>query len=135
QNVWDDEDFFVGENIVSDRGGGAVGAFAQDLALDLVGILAGDDVFSGAGGQDVAFGGHHLRRIGSLGAGETHDCVVALAVFQQRVNINAIAVIESAIPLDDGDDLVADVKHKLGAVGAHVAKALHDDARAFAAQP
>src|SRR5882757_10577886 len=49
EDVGDDEDAFVGEDLVGDGGGGAVGAFAEDLAADAFGVLAGDDVFGGCG--------------------------------------------------------------------------------------
>jgi hypothetical protein len=39
QNVGDHEDLLVGQNLVGQRRGGAVGALAQDLAADAVGVL------------------------------------------------------------------------------------------------
>ena len=43
EDVGDDEDLFVGQDFVGDRRGGAIGAFAEDLAAYAVGVLAGDD--------------------------------------------------------------------------------------------
>ena len=40
QNVGHDEDVLVGEDVVGGGGGGAVGAFDQDLGLHLVGVAA-----------------------------------------------------------------------------------------------
>ena len=63
----------VGEDLVGDGGGGAVGAFAEDLAADAVGVLAGDDVFGGGGDEDLAVVGEELVLVGGLGAGEAGD--------------------------------------------------------------
>gem|GEM_PF-3614968 len=51
EDVGDDEDAFAGEDVVGDGGGGAVGSFAEDAALEFPGIVAGDDVFSRGGGD------------------------------------------------------------------------------------
>jgi hypothetical protein len=54
EDVGDDEDAFFGEDVVGDGGGGAVGAFAEDAALELRGVAAGDDVLGGGGDEDLA---------------------------------------------------------------------------------
>ena len=73
EDVGDDEDALVGEDLVGDGGGGAVGAFAEDLAADAVGVLAGDDVLGGGGDEDVALVGEELVLVGGLGLAEAVD--------------------------------------------------------------
>ncbi len=54
EDVGDDEDFLVGKDLVSDRSGGAVGAFADDAGLDAIRIARGDDILSRGGDEDIA---------------------------------------------------------------------------------
>src|SRR5580765_7841120 len=44
KDVGNDKDAFVGENLVGDGGGGAIGAFAENFAADALSVAAGDDV-------------------------------------------------------------------------------------------
>ena len=69
--------------------------------------------------------------IGSLRALEAVDGAFLLAVFGQRGDVDALAVVEAAIPLADADDLVARLMHEQRRVRAHVAEALDDDAGLF----
>src|SRR5690348_8296504 len=41
ENVWNDKDFFVGQDFIGGGGGGTVGAFANDFGLDAGRVLAG----------------------------------------------------------------------------------------------
>ena len=54
-----------------------------------------------------------------------------LAVFDERVDVDAVGVVEAAVVLGDADDRVALFGEELGGVGADVAEALDDDAAAF----
>src|SRR5260370_23386611 len=83
ENVGDDEDALVGENLVGDGGGGTVGAFAENLAADAFGVLAGDDVFGCCGDEDLAVAGEECVLVGGLGSGEAGDGAGALAVLDE----------------------------------------------------
>ncbi len=46
--------FLSREDLVGNGGGGAVGAFAENLAAETVGVAAGDDVLGRRGDKDLA---------------------------------------------------------------------------------
>src|ERR1700677_4115825 len=125
EDVGDDEDALVGEDLVGDGGGGAVGAFAEDFATDSVGVFAGDDVFSRRGDEDFAVVGEELAGVGGIGLGEAGDGAGALAVLDEGGDVDAVFIVEAAVELDDADDGVALLGQELGGVGADVAKALY----------
>src|SRR5579863_7718 len=131
QDVGDDEDSLVGEDFVGGCGGGAVGAFGQDLALHAIGVTAGDLIFGGSGNQDLAFGEQEFGGIDFFGAGESGDGAVLLAMFAERLYVDAILVVEAAIDFENADDLVAGLCHEQRGVGADVAETLHDDTGGF----
>src|SRR5262249_42501959 len=106
QDVRDDEDALVGEDLVRGGGGGAGGAFADDFGLDAGGVLAGDDVLSGGGDQDVAIGEQEFLGVGGFGLGEAGDGLVAVTILEQIVDIDAARIVEPAIVLGDAGDFV-----------------------------
>ncbi len=65
EDVGDDEDFALAviQYEVGVGGGGAVGAFGEDAALQTAGGIAVDGLFHGGGDQDVAFLHEHFQRI------------------------------------------------------------------------
>ena len=130
EDVGDDEDALVAEDLVGDGGGGAVGAFAEDLAADTFGVFAGDDVLGGCGDEDVALVGEEFVLVGRFGLAEAVDGARFSAVFDERGDVDAIGVVESAVVLGNADDGVALFVKELGGVGADVAEALDDDAAA-----
>jgi hypothetical protein len=130
EDVGDDEDALVREDLVGDCGGWAVGAFAEDLTAEAVGVAAGDDVFGGGGDEDLAVVGQELVLVGGLGLGEAVDGAGALAVLDERGDVDAVLVVEAAVVLGDAGDGVALFGEELGGVGADVAEALDDDAAA-----
>src|ERR1700722_19966148 len=107
ENIGDDEDAFIGEYLIGDGGGGAVSAFAEDLAANAFGVLAGDDVFGSGGNEDFAVIGEQLVLVGGLGLGETGDGAGALAVLDKGVDVDPVLVVETAVILGDADDGVA----------------------------
>jgi len=127
QDVGDDEDALVTEDLVGDGGGWAVGAFAEDLATDPFGVFAGDDVLGGCGDEDVALVGEEFMPVGGFGLAEAIDSSGLGAVFDERGDVDAIGVVESAVVLRNADDGVALFVKELGGVGADVAEALDDD--------
>jgi len=131
EDVGDDEDAFVAENLVGDRGCRSVGAFAENFAADAIGVAAGDDVFGRRGDEDLAVVGEEFVLVGRFGLGEAVDGAGALAVFDEGRNVDAVLVVEAAVVLGDADDGVALFVKELGGVGAYVAEALDDDAAAF----
>jgi len=130
EDVGDDEDSLVGEDLVGDGGGGAVGAFAEDLAADAFGVLAGDDIFCGRGDEDVALVGEELVLVGGFGLAESGDGAGFGAVLDEGGDVDAVGVVEAAVVLGDADDGVALFVEELGGVGADVAESLNDDAGA-----
>lgn len=54
EEVRQDKDTLLLQDLVSLHGCGAVGSFSDDLGVDLVSVLLGDDTLDGAGGQNVA---------------------------------------------------------------------------------
>ena len=107
KNVWNDEDFFVGKDFIGGGRCGTVGAFADNLGLDPRRVLAGDNVFSGCRNQDVTVGKEELAGIGGVSAREADDGLVAIAVLQQSVNVDASTIEQAAIVFSDADDFVA----------------------------
>src|ERR1019366_1156396 len=111
---------------------GPVGAFDQDLRLHLVGIARVDDVLRGGRNQDFTIGDQQFFRVRALSALEAVDGAFLLAIFPQRGNVHAFAVVQAAIPFADADHLVSRLMHEDRGVGADVAEALDDHASVFA---
>ena len=107
EDVGNDEDLLVGEDLVGDGRGRAVGAFAEDLAAERSALLAGDHVLGRGGNQDLAVVGEKLVLVDGFGAGETDDGAGCAAVLDQGVDVDAVGVVEAAVVLGDADDLVA----------------------------
>src|SRR6202044_1162333 len=59
---------------------------------------------------------------------ESKNCVVAVLLFEQLVNVDARRIVEPAITLRYAGDLVTAFLHEARGVRTHVAKALNDDA-------
>src|SRR6266700_1449566 len=128
QDVWNDKHFFVRQNFIGARCGGTVSAFADDFGFDAGGILAGDDVLRGRWNQDVAVCDQQFFGVGRFSSRKAYDCFVAVAIFQQVVDFDAIFVEEPAIVFGNADDFVSGIVHEFGGIGTHVAEALNDDA-------
>src|SRR5207247_7200060 len=60
KDVGNDEDALLLEDLVGGGGGGTVRTFANDLGLDVRGVLARDDVFGGGGDQ---YGAVHCEEL------------------------------------------------------------------------
>lgn len=58
--VGNDENVAIEENFVGGGCGWAVGSFGDDLSLDLVRVVAGDDLLDGSGHEDVALLEHEI---------------------------------------------------------------------------
>src|SRR5205823_4810183 len=67
QDVGYDEDPLFLENLVGGSGRGTVGAFADDLGLDVGSVLAGDDVLGRGGHHAIAVLGDRLLVRDSVG--------------------------------------------------------------------
>src|SRR5208283_4202716 len=132
QNVRHDEHMFVGQNVIGRCGGGTVRTFDQDTGLYLVGIFGSNDVFRGRGDQDFAIGDQQLFRGAPLGAFEAVYGAFLLTVVPEGLNVDALAVVQAAIPFANANYFVADLVHEQGRVGADVAESLDDDAGTLA---
>ncbi len=114
--IRDNKDLLVRENFIRHRSGGSVGAFADDARLDAVHVAAGDDILSGCGDEDIAFGDHQFLRIEGLSSLESKYAAVALAIISERAHVDSVAVVEATVVLGDADDLVAEFGHQAGCV-------------------
>src|SRR5213080_1285196 len=80
EDVWNNEDFIVGQNVIGGSGRGTIGPFGQDAAFYAVGVLAGDLVLGCGGDQNLAFLQEELIGIGSFGFLKTSDRAIALTM-------------------------------------------------------
>ena len=111
-------------------GSRAVGAFAENLAADAVGVLAGDDILCRCGNKDLAVVGKQFVLVDSFGLGEACDGACALAVLDEGGDVDAVRVVKCAVILRNSDDGVAFLCKQLRGVRADVAETLNDDAAA-----
>ena len=109
-----DENALFLDDRVGVRRGGAVGAFAQDFAIDAMSILRGDLIFDGRGNENVAGLEKHFLRGHFLAAGREIRKRFALAVdpVDQLGNVEATFVVEAAMDVGDADDFVAGLVHQ-----------------------
>src|SRR5215831_15154040 len=107
-------------------GGGAVSAFAENLAAELVRVLRSDDVFARGRKQNVGFEEHGFLAIDVFGFGEIENRAGFLAVFHQAGDVEALRVINGAVVFDDRDDFKAGAGHELGGHAAYVAESLNN---------
>ena len=68
---------------------------------------------------------------GGFCALESGNGAVALAMHQQRVNVDSILIVETTVEFSNADDLVACLGHQFGGVRAHIAESLDDHPCAF----
>src|SRR5207245_6511189 len=120
QDVGDDEDALLLENLVGRRGGGAVGAFADDLRFDVGSVLAGDDVLSGGGDQDVAVGHEQLLVRDVLGLGVGGEMPALSNPAQQVGHIEWLGLVDAARFVGPGHDRRAFAGHQGGREGRDV---------------
>ena len=100
------------------------------LAVELVGILLGDDLLHGGRHEDVALLKHQILPLVGRGAGEALDGAVVRLVLLQLLRVHALGVEDAAVVLEDADALrpgPVEVAHRME---AHIAEALDDDALA-----
>src|SRR6185437_13470230 len=131
-NVGNNEDSFLLKNVIGDGGGGAVGALADDFCFEVFRVAAGNDVFGGRRDKDFALGGENPFGISSLCGFEAKDRAIALAIFEEGSDVDAVWIIECAVILDHADDLIALFLQEMGRIGTNVAEALYDDSAAVA---
>ena len=132
KNIRDGEDALALDEVIGPRGGGPVGAFAENPGLHLMGVLVGDLVFDGRGDCDLAgleedIAGAHP---GAAGGKVLQRLFLVVDPVHDLGDIEAVFVVEAAGDVREADDLVARLVHELGGHGADVAEALHDDAAA-----
>jgi hypothetical protein len=128
EDVGDDEDSLVGEDFVGHSCCWTVGAFAENLAANAIGVFAGDDVFGGCGDENVALVGEELVLVGGFGFAEAGDGSGLSAMFDEGGDVDAIGVVKATVVLGDSDDGVALFGEEFRGVRADVAEALNDDA-------
>ena len=113
QDVWDNEDTLRLEDFVSDDCCGAVRALAEDPALELRRVLAGDDVFGRGGDEDLAWPGQQLGLVNRDAAGKAVDGAGLLAMVHEDGDVEAIGIGQRAVVLGQPDDGVALVEEDL----------------------
>jgi hypothetical protein len=141
--VGNDEDVAVEEDFV---GGGccwSVGGFSDDLGLDLVRVLAGDDLFDGSGDEDVALLEHEVLAVvglqedevrepttevsAYLSLWEANDGSVLVAVILQGLWVNALWVEDGSVVFNDADAGGASAGQVTASVETDVTEALDDE--------
>src|ERR1039457_6407841 len=76
---------------------GPLAPSSRDSSLPLLGMRRVDDVPRGRRNQDFAISDQQLFRVRALGALEAVDGAFLLAIFPQRRNVDAFAVVQAAI--------------------------------------
>src|SRR5690606_20299437 len=122
-NVGDHELAPGPQDLVGRRGDGAVGRLHDELGLDTGGVFRRDLVLQGGRDQDVAL---VLQQAATVldkgGAGETGHAPVLPHPVGDRFHVEALFVVEGAVPLDDADNLGAVFfLQDLGRVIPHIA--------------
>ena len=102
-HVGDDETALVLEDLVSSGGDGPVGGLSNDPGLDLVSVTLVDGLLHGGGDQDVAGLVHDVFPGVGLSSREAHDGTVLQLVVLQGLGVNAVLVVDAAVPLGDAD--------------------------------
>merc|ERR1719444_454849 len=84
-------------------GDGSVGGLSDDPGLDLVGVTLVNGLLHGGGDKDVAGLVHDVLPSVGLSSGEANDGAVLQLVVLQGLGVNAVLVVDAAVPLGDAD--------------------------------
>src|SRR5580693_9903393 len=116
ENIGHGEDALGVDNRVGLPGGWAVGAFAQNARLDLMGVLFGDLIFNRGGDGDFTrleknvAGGHFRAAAWEI----LKRFFLGVDPVNRLRNVEAVLVIETAADIGEADDFIAGFLHKLG---------------------
>jgi len=125
-HVRDDEAALVLEDLVRCGGDGSISSLSDDPGLDLVGVALVDGLFHGGGDQDVAGLVHDVLPGVGLSPGEAHDGAVLQLVVLQGLGVNAVLVVDAAVPLGDTNTGGPGPGEVAACVEADVTEALDD---------
>src|SRR5690606_16165452 len=134
QHVGHDQRALVGQDVVGFRSGGAVGAFDDDLGLDLVGVAFVDLAFKGCGNQDVGVQAPEFVGRQRVGVGSAGHAAGFLNVLEQTQDVQAVRVVNGAGVVLHRDDLGACLGEQTSRRAPHVTETLHTHARALNGQ-
>ena len=136
QDVRHHENFLLLQNLIRQRGGGAVGGLDDDRGLDAVSVPAGDYVLDRCRHQNVALKVEHFVRAHRVAPDQARHLLRLLHVLQELGHVDTLGIVKAAVYVRDADDLVAGLVHQLSGHRPHVAEALNDHAllRTLAAQ-
>ena len=112
EHVGQDEDALVLEDLVGGGRGRAVCALADDLRLDLVGVLLGDHLLEPARGEDVAVEQEQLLVRDRLDVGEPLERAALLLVRDRRGDVDALRVVDAAARVGHRDHRRALLLHE-----------------------
>ena len=118
ENVRQHENAFARQNFVGMRRRRPIGAFGNDLGLDLVGVVQRDDVFQRRRNQDVALQRQQILIGDARRARHAHDGAGALLVAQRFERIDAARIVHAAARIADGHDLAPSSPQRARAAAA-----------------
>src|SRR6266852_582793 len=133
ENIRYRKDAFGVDNRVGLPGGGAVGAFAKNLGLHLLGIFFGDLIFDGRRNGDLAGLKENIAR--------RHFCSPTGEILKRLLlrvhpvddlrHVKTFFIVKCAADVREADNLVARFFHEFPGHGTDVAEALNHDAAAW----
>ena len=110
------------------RSGGAVGAFAENFRLYLIGIFFGNLIFNGCGNDDIAGLKKNVARTHFRSAGREilQGFFLPVNPVHHFRNVETVFVVQTAADVGKSHDFVAGLLHQFRGERAHVAEALND---------
>src|ERR1700739_423947 len=112
QDIWNDENFLFGQDLVSSGGGWAIRSLGEDFALHAVGIATGDLIFRGSRDENFTIGYQQFGGIVLLRAGKAVDRTLALAELPHTLNVDSVGVVHSTAYFRDADNFVTCLGHE-----------------------
>ena len=118
----------VVEDVISLRGGRAVGTFNHHLGLDTVGVVFGDLTLQRCRNQDVTGHAPKIRVVHRLSTGKASHATVLAHMLKQRWHVHTCGVVEGSRVVLHCHHLGTCLGKQLASRAAHVAKTLYRNA-------
>ena len=117
--IWNDKAFVLDEYVMSEWSHWTVGTFSNNLGFDAASVVGGDDLLFGAGSENIALDFDEAALFGfvpSSGTREAGDASSFHLMFIQSVDVDAVLVEKTSIPLDDTDAFRTLIKVKISRI-------------------
>lgn len=104
--IGNDKALVLDEYVMSEGSHRTVSTFSDNLGFDAASVVGGDDLLFGAGSENIALDFDKAAFFGfvpSSGTGEAGDASGFHLMFIQSVDVDAVLVEKTSIPLDDTD--------------------------------